>query len=214
MLSLPILADFEAFRAWRADASKWLPVALDIARGHGLSTASPRIFATGTNLVLALDDRLILKIFPPIHRNQFVSERGSLSRLHGRLSVPIPEIVCEGERDRWPYLAITRLPGVSGAEAWPSLPEDQKERLLAQIGAAIGREFSYQLLAAVAQGSPRLFLGSDSAPHARSAKENACGCAGIFSAHAALELYAEAFESANALDKHPAGFPGQVQWDR
>ena len=137
MLSLPILADFEAFRAWRADASKWLPVALDIARGHGLSTASPRIFATGTNLVLALDDRLILKIFPPIHRNQFVSERGSLSRLHGRLSVPIPEIVCEGERDRWPYLAITRLPGVLGAEAWPSLPEDQKERLLAQIGAAI-----------------------------------------------------------------------------
>jgi dihydroorotase len=55
------------------------------------------------------------------------------------------------------------------------------------------------LLAAVAQGSPRLFLGTDSAPHARHAKESACGCAGIFSAHAALELYAEAFEQAGAL---------------
>lgn len=57
------------------------------------------------------------------------------------------------------------------------------------------------LLAAVAGGSRRLFLGTDSAPHARRAKEAACGCAGIFSAHAALELYAEAFEAAGALDK-------------
>jgi dihydroorotase len=53
----------------------------------------------------------------------------------------------------------------------------------------------------VAGGSPRLFLGTDSAPHARAAKEAACGCAGIFSAHAGIELYAEAFESAGALGR-------------
>jgi dihydroorotase len=57
------------------------------------------------------------------------------------------------------------------------------------------------LLEAVATGTPRIFLGTDSAPHARAAKESACGCAGIFSAHAALELYAEAFEAAGALEK-------------
>jgi dihydroorotase len=57
------------------------------------------------------------------------------------------------------------------------------------------------LLAAVARGSERLFLGTDSAPHARHAKEAACGCAGVFSAHAGIELYAEAFEAAGALDK-------------
>jgi dihydroorotase len=51
----------------------------------------------------------------------------------------------------------------------------------------------------VATGDPRFFLGTDSAPHARGAKEAACGCAGIFSAHGAIELYAEAFESAGAL---------------
>jgi dihydroorotase len=55
------------------------------------------------------------------------------------------------------------------------------------------------LLAAVAGGSPRLFLGTDSAPHERTAKESACGCAGIFSAHAGIELYAEAFAAAGAL---------------
>jgi dihydroorotase len=57
------------------------------------------------------------------------------------------------------------------------------------------------LLAVAASGDPRFFLGTDSAPHARGAKETACGCAGIFSAHGAIELYAEAFEAAGALQR-------------
>ena len=55
------------------------------------------------------------------------------------------------------------------------------------------------LLAAATGGNKKFFLGTDSAPHARHAKESACGCAGIYSAHAAIELYAEAFEQSGAL---------------
>ena len=57
------------------------------------------------------------------------------------------------------------------------------------------------LVAAATSGNPKFFLGTDSAPHAKHAKESACGCAGIYSAHAALELYATAFDQANALNK-------------
>ena len=57
------------------------------------------------------------------------------------------------------------------------------------------------LLKAATSGNPKFFLGTDSAPHLTSLKENACGCAGCYSAHAALELYAEAFEQVGALDK-------------
>ena len=57
------------------------------------------------------------------------------------------------------------------------------------------------LVAAAISGNPRFFLGTDSAPHAKSAKESDCGCAGIYTAHAGIELYAEAFEAAGALDK-------------
>ena len=57
------------------------------------------------------------------------------------------------------------------------------------------------LVKAATSGNPKFFLGSDTAPHARNTKENDCGCAGMYTAHAALELYAEAFEAANALDK-------------
>ncbi len=57
------------------------------------------------------------------------------------------------------------------------------------------------LLGAATSGDARFFLGTDSAPHERSAKESACGCAGVFSAHAGIELYAQAFETAGALDR-------------
>lgn len=57
------------------------------------------------------------------------------------------------------------------------------------------------LIDAATGESPRFFLGTDSAPHAKHTKEHACGCAGIFSAHAAIELYAEAFEQVGRLDR-------------
>jgi len=71
------------------------------------------------------------------------------------------------------------------------------------------------LVEAATSGSPKFFLGTDSAPHARATKEHACGCAGCYSAPLALELYAEAFEDAGALDRlegfaslHGAAFYG------
>ena len=66
------------------------------------------------------------------------------------------------------------------------------------------------LIEAVVSGNPKFFLGTDSAPHARRTKESACGCAGIYSANAAIELYAEIFDQAGALDRLEAfaGFYG------
>jgi len=61
-------------------------------------------------------------------------------------------------------------------------------------------EHRLALVKAATSGNPKFFLGTDSAPHSKHIKEAACGCAGIYTAHAAIELYAEAFEAANALD--------------
>ena len=57
------------------------------------------------------------------------------------------------------------------------------------------------LIQAATSGNPKFFLGTDSAPHARDTKETACGCAGTYTAHAGIELYAEIFGAVNALDK-------------
>jgi dihydroorotase len=68
------------------------------------------------------------------------------------------------------------------------------------------------LIDAATSGDPRFFLGTDSAPHARHTKEAACGCAGIFSAHAAIELYAEVFDSVERLPLLP-GFAAEFGAD-
>ncbi len=57
------------------------------------------------------------------------------------------------------------------------------------------------LIVAATSGNPKFFLGTDSAPHAKGAKESACGCAGCYTAHTAMGLYAEAFDSVGKLDK-------------
>ena len=62
-------------------------------------------------------------------------------------------------------------------------------------------EHRLALVQAAISGSPKFFLGTDSAPHAKSAKEATCGCAGMYTAHAAIELYAEVFDEIHALDK-------------
>jgi dihydroorotase len=68
------------------------------------------------------------------------------------------------------------------------------------------------LIEAATSGDPRFFLGTDSAPHARHTKEASCGCAGIFSAHAAIELYAEVFDSVGRLPLLP-GFASEFGAD-
>jgi dihydroorotase len=62
-------------------------------------------------------------------------------------------------------------------------------------------EHRLALVQAATSGNPKFFLGTDSAPHAAQLKEHATGCAGCYSAHAAIEMYAEAFDKVGALDK-------------
>jgi len=137
MISPPRLSDAEEFRGLRGDPQRWLPLARDIARSHGYAGSEPTPFATGTNLVVGIGGRLILKIFPPMYHSQFLSERGALRVLAGRVRIAIPELVHEGERERWTYLIMTRLSGELASDVWPGATEAAKERLLGQLGETI-----------------------------------------------------------------------------
>ena len=139
MSAFPALANAEAFQSWRANPALWRSTVAEILRGHVLPSGAPEAFPTGTNLVVALDERVILKVFPPFYRSQFLSERASLQQLHGRLEIAIPEILVEGEQDGWSYLAITRLEGVLGSVAWPLTSENEKDAILREIGEAIAQ---------------------------------------------------------------------------
>lgn len=133
----PRLAGAAAFRSFRADPQHWLPLARDIAESHGYCGSELVPFSTGTNPVASLGGRLILKIFPPLHHQQFTSERATLRALAGRVRIAIPELVCDGEREGWPYLIMTRLTGELASDVWPGMAERAKEILLRQLGETI-----------------------------------------------------------------------------
>jgi hygromycin-B 7''-O-kinase len=139
MVAFPSIKGSEAFRAWRAAPSNWLPLALDIAKGHGLPCDEFEAFETGTNLVIGVGRELVLKIYPPFLRRQFTVERITLALLTRRLEGPTPEIVAVGERDAWPYLVMTRLKGRLASDVWPRLADDQKTIVLNQIGSTIAQ---------------------------------------------------------------------------
>lgn len=137
-LHLPGPMSFDEFEIFRKDPSKWTPIAKDIARKHKLHVQDPQVFLNGSNLVMALDQRYILKIYPPMLKHQFVAERTSLLTLEGELELEIPDVIAAGEREGWSYLIMTRLSGQVGEKVWPTLRDDQKERILGQIGDLIG----------------------------------------------------------------------------
>ncbi|WP_315782972.1 MULTISPECIES: phosphotransferase family protein [unclassified Bradyrhizobium] len=138
MTALPRVTDAAELRRLRADGGQWLPAARDVVDGHGYGGARLVPFTAGTNLVAALGGDAILKIFPSIHRRQFLSERATLRVVFKRLAaVATPELLHEGERDGWSYLIMTRLHGIAAAEVWPQLAEADKQNLLRQLGRLI-----------------------------------------------------------------------------
>jgi hygromycin-B 7''-O-kinase len=117
--SLPNFTDYEPFR-------HFAPIRRNGCRWRSTSPAAMDSPAQNLNILhgepissLDLDETLILKIFPPFLRGQFVSERAASGAASRPLAVPIPEIVFEGERDQWPYLVITRVYGQLGSVVWP-----------------------------------------------------------------------------------------------
>jgi hygromycin-B 7''-O-kinase len=137
MQLFPQIDSDEDFAAWRSNPTGWLSSVRLIAARHRLSAATCRPFATGTNLVVEIDNGIILKIYPPLYRRQFEVEHRTLAELAGKLHVAVPEIVAIGDIYGWTYLMMTKLDGVVGSTVWPELAENEKETVLAGIGATI-----------------------------------------------------------------------------
>lgn len=127
-------ADFDALHD---DPAAWRDVLVSIASAY---TAEPlRQMSEGTALVGLAGRHLVIKLFPPFLRDHFEFERAALVQLDGRLRVPTPSLVADGERDGWPYLVMTQLAGEGLTAVWPGLSEAQKCKLLTSLGELIAQ---------------------------------------------------------------------------
>ena len=127
----------DAYRALRARPDAWRDAVADVAARHGLA-AGTIVALGGSNLVAAVGDATVVKIYPPFLRDQWKAERRALPAVNGRIGVATPAPLHEGEIDGWTYLVMTRVDGAPFAEAFAAAGEDERVDLLEQIGALIG----------------------------------------------------------------------------
>jgi hygromycin-B 7''-O-kinase len=97
-------------------------------------------FADGSNLVAAVNDQWIVKIFPPFHRHQWESERRVLAHLRGEtLPLKVPMLIADGTRDDgWPYVIMETLPGVVLATCWDDVGTQDRTSMIEKIGGDFG----------------------------------------------------------------------------
>lgn len=128
MNALPATIGVAEFDALHDEPARWQALLEDIA-------GAPVVPATeGTVLVALVGRERVVKLYPPFLRDHFAFEHAMLQHLHGRLPVPTPKLLDHGERDGWPWHAMSFLPGTPLTEAWPALDEGAKCRLLRDIG--------------------------------------------------------------------------------
>ena len=107
-----------------------------IRREFSLGTDLER-FPSGSVPVFAVGDEHVVKLFPPEERSFFNTEKAALTHIAGLLPIPTPRVIAAGERGQWHYIVMTRLPGCSLAEAWPTIEVHDRLRLMREMGAAL-----------------------------------------------------------------------------
>lgn len=142
MINFPTHLAEKKFDAWRDDRKNWEGITQNIVRSAGLSGTYMVVLADSTNLVIAVDQLAILKVFPPFYHDQFVSEYAALQHLAGKLSVSTPDIISAGEQGGWSWLVMTKLQGVVGSAVWPQLALIEKSVILHDVGRTIAEVHS------------------------------------------------------------------------
>ncbi|MFN0186839.1 MAG: phosphotransferase family protein [Aquabacterium sp.] len=131
-MPLPLDLSPAAFDALHDEPAAWRDEVTALARQLGSATMQP--FTEGTALVSRLDGGRILKVYPPFLADHFTFERALLARLHGRLALPTPQALADGQWQGWPYLVMTELAGTLVTEVWPGLDEPRRLALLHDLG--------------------------------------------------------------------------------
>lgn len=137
--TLPAAPDWQAFDALHDDPTAWREAIVALALEHGARNAAEvQQESEGSVLVARIGRERVIKLYPPFLLDHFQFERAMLLALHGRLSVPTPELLFDGERAGWPYLVMTQMRGEPLTQSWPRFTEAERCSLLGALGALTG----------------------------------------------------------------------------
>jgi hygromycin-B 7''-O-kinase len=114
-----------------------LPAVTNLCAEIGLGGHAITAFVDGSLPVYAVGGKLVLKLYPPVYREEIRTESAVLRAVHGRLPIPTPAVERTGDFEGWGYLVMERLRGETLKEVWPRMSTEDKQRLAPQLGAAL-----------------------------------------------------------------------------
>lgn len=131
----PPIHSIEDYQAARVAINAWLPAVREIGARHGIDIEQPALFPDkSTHVVVGgLGGELVLKLFAPFWQDSAV-EVAVLRHVRERLPVETPTVVAEGRIEDWPYVVMTRVPGMTLGSAWERVPPDGRLRVVGQLG--------------------------------------------------------------------------------
>lgn len=130
----PDVSTPDAWKAARTNDAALRPGVDAIRARHGLGAAPLRRYATGSVPVYAIGSEQVLKLFPPTARDFAFIEEQALGAVADRLPIATPELVVVGELEGWSYLLMRQLEGRLLSEAWPEVPESDRDRFAVELG--------------------------------------------------------------------------------
>ncbi len=133
---LPAAETVEEYESLPRDPEPYLP-AVEVVRGrHGLASGPVVKFTNGSTPIFSVGEEHVVKLFAPIYALETVTERAFLEFLHGRLPLPTPGFIAEGELEGWRYIVMERLPGEELRTVWNDLDRAERLHLTRLLGEA------------------------------------------------------------------------------
>lgn len=128
---------FEQYEQLKSNVDFLKEMAQAVIRQHQLPVGSLELFFGGANIVFSYNQNYVIKIYPPMHVDQFKGESLVTQYLAGKLTVKTPDILYQGEIVNWPYLIMTQLEGELLETLWEKLEYDNKKILMRELGLLI-----------------------------------------------------------------------------
>jgi hygromycin-B 7''-O-kinase len=134
---LPAITTLDEYRPIYRSEAVWLPAMHAICQRHGLDPASLSFAPPGSNVVFWAGQDLVIKLFAPMWQADAAKEARWLDTLSTQTQVHIPRVVARGDLEGWPYLLLSRVPGIPLDEIWADLTFEGQLRIAASLGACI-----------------------------------------------------------------------------
>jgi hygromycin-B 7''-O-kinase len=134
---LATVDSFEKYEQFKLNVDLLKEIAQAVVSRHQLPVCSLKLFSEGANIVFSYNQEYVIKIYPPMHVDQFKRESLVIQGLIGKLTVKTPNILYQGEITNWPYLIMTQLEGELLETLWEKLDYDNKISIIRELGLLI-----------------------------------------------------------------------------